>query len=84
MHDDTTATPLPETDPATVPEVPTDPAPQSPVVGPDRPARDLCMSVFDRWRCGLEDGHAGLHTAVEVGATTSWNDAVSGRMLRDL
>ncbi|MFJ3027781.1 hypothetical protein ACIPEQ_02970 [Curtobacterium sp. NPDC087080] len=84
MRDDTTATPLPTTDPATPPEVLDDPAPRSPVVGPGRSVRALCMSVFDRWRCGLEDGHGGLHTALEAGATTSWNDAVAGRMLRDL
>ena len=84
MHDDTTATPLPATDPATAPEVPDGPAPQSPVVGPGRSARALCMSVFDRWRCGLDDGHGGLHTAVEVGARTAWNDVVAGRMLREL
>jgi hypothetical protein len=42
------------------------------------------MSVFDRWRCGLDAGHVGMHIAADAGATTSWNDAVAGRMLRDL
>ncbi|MDM7891629.1 hypothetical protein [Curtobacterium caseinilyticum] len=51
---------------------------------PERPANDLCTSVFDRWRCGLAHDHAGLHTAVETGATTSWNDAVAGRTLREI
>ncbi|AIV40007.1 MULTISPECIES: hypothetical protein [unclassified Curtobacterium] len=97
MHDDTTTTPLPAVEPEPTDDATTDPlgdrtpqrplrqaAPQRPVAGAVRTARTLCMSVFDRWRCGLEDGHGGLHTATEVGATTSWNDAVAGRMLREL
>ncbi|WP_260852180.1 hypothetical protein [Curtobacterium sp. BH-2-1-1] len=42
------------------------------------------MSVFDRWRCALADGHEGLHAAEVEGASTSWNDAASGRRLRGL
>lgn len=52
--------------------------PSDPVV------RDLCMSVFDRWRCALADGHEGLHAAEVDGTSTSWNDAASGRRLRGL
>lgn len=80
MHDDTTTTPRPAPPDE---DLAGPPVPEQ-VVVPSRPGRALCMSVFDRWRCGLDDGHPGLHTAVEVGATTSWNDAVAGRMLREL
>jgi len=80
MHDDTTTTPPSAIDPDDLDAT----AAPGLVVGPDRTPRALCTSVFDRWRCGLDVGHGGLHTAVEVGATTSWNDAVAGRMLRDL
>lgn len=80
MHDDTTATPLP----VTGPDGAGDPPATTPLVAAARSARDLCMSVFDRWRCGLDDGHVGMHVADGVGSRTSWNDAVSGRMLREL
>ncbi len=80
MHDETTATP-----PTAPPhDEPAGPPPDAPVVPPTRSGRSLCMSVFDRWRCGLDAGHVGMHVAAEAGATTSWNDAVAGRMLRDL
>ncbi len=74
MHDDTTPTPSGPFDGATHHHTP----------AADRVARDLCMSVFDRWRCGLDGGHDGLHTAHDDDGTTSWNDAVAGRMLREL
>jgi hypothetical protein len=56
------------------------PTPSS--LDPQGPVRDLCMSVFDRWRCGREDGHAGLHSTGDDGLTASWNDTAAGRRLR--
>ncbi|MBT1624402.1 hypothetical protein KK101_17030 [Curtobacterium flaccumfaciens pv. oortii] len=50
---------------------------------PDRQSRDLCFSVFDRWRCGLAEGHAGHHESV-AGAVARWSDRLAGRRLKDL
>lgn len=56
--------------------------PTAPALDPERPVRDLCMSVFDRWRCSREDGHAGAHASGPDGVTASWNDSAAGRRLR--
>ncbi|WP_022903001.1 hypothetical protein [Curtobacterium sp. B8] len=75
MHHD--ATPAAD-EPAALHETTT----TAPALDPERPVRDLCMSVFDRWRCGREDGHTGAHTAGTDDATASWNDSAAGRRLR--
>ncbi len=49
---------------------------------PQGPVRDLCMSVFDRWRCTREDGHDGLHASGDDGMSATWNDGAAGRRLR--
>ncbi len=74
MHHDTT----PEPD-GTTPR-PATPADDS-VLSTDA-TRDLCMSVFDRWRCGRADGHVGPHQGAAGGSTASWNDPAAGRRLR--
>jgi len=61
---------------------PADPAPSGD--GSGRLPRDPCLSVFDRWRCGLAEGHGGPHESVLGGSVTRWNDGITGRRLKDL
>ncbi|SFF84069.1 hypothetical protein [Curtobacterium sp. YR515] len=61
---------------------PADPVPSG--TGSDRLPRVPCLSVFDRWRCGLADGHAGHHESVVSGSVTRWNEGITGRRLQDL
>ncbi|WJY01632.1 hypothetical protein [Curtobacterium sp. 458] len=75
MHDDATSE-------ATEPTSTHDTAPTAAALDPQAPVRDLCMSVFDRWRCGREDGHAGPHSTGDEALTASWNDTAAGRRLR--
>lgn len=80
MHDDAT----PEAPEPFIAEPTTahDTVQTSAALDPQAPVRDLCMSVFDRWRCGREDGHVGLHSIGDDGLTASWNDTAAGRRLR--
>ncbi|WIB15802.1 MULTISPECIES: hypothetical protein [unclassified Curtobacterium] len=48
------------------------------------PTEDRCPSVFDRWRCGLPQGHGGLHAWTDARGRTTWNDTAQGRRLPDL
>jgi hypothetical protein len=48
------------------------------------PTDDRCPSVFDRWHCGLRQGHGGLHTWADAHGRTTWNDTAHGRRLPDL
>ncbi|MFJ7287076.1 hypothetical protein ACQXVK_07290 [Curtobacterium sp. AB451] len=77
MIDDTNTTPVPDaTDPVR------SAAPSG--VGADRLPRDLCLSVFDRWRCGLAHGHGGHHESLDGGSAARWSDGATGRRLKDL
>lgn len=75
MHHDT----IPEPD-GTTPR-PATPA-GDPMLSADAATPDRCTSVFDRWRCGRPQGHAGPHQAHVGGSTTTWNDPATGRRLR--
>ncbi|NII42641.1 hypothetical protein E9228_003315 [Curtobacterium flaccumfaciens] len=72
MHDRSTTHPLPGAAPATSPELP---APRG---------EERCPSRFDRWLCGLQQAHGGLHVAEEQQGRTTWNDALDGRDLSAL
>jgi hypothetical protein len=60
-------------------------APHHPEHGRPTPGDDdRCPSRFDRWHCGLQRRHGGLHVAEEQQGRTTWNDALDGRDLSTL
>ena len=83
MHDRSTAVLRLETRHEAPDEAP-DAAPDYPSRGGPAPDDDRCPSRFDRWHCGLQQGHAGLHVAEEQRGRTTWNDALDGRDLSAL
>jgi len=62
----------------------TDTDPATPLGRPGADRDERCPSRFDRWHCGLQRGHDGLHVADEQQGRTTWNGAAEGRDLADL
>lgn len=84
MHDRSTADPRLET-PRDAPDEAPDATPHEPPLGGPAPHDDeRCPSRFDRWHCGLQQGHGGLHVAEEQQGRTTWNDALDGHDLSAL
>ncbi|QWS32947.1 hypothetical protein [Curtobacterium aetherium] len=60
------------------------PHPATPAGRPGAVGDERCPGRFDRWHCGRERGHGGLHAAEEQEGRTTWNDTADGRALADL